>query len=263
VTTPARWPDPSITAALLAVRASNPLTFGLTNYISAQLAANVVLAAGGSPAIGGLPDGGAEHLASIAGGVWINLASVITDPPELLLSTAEAARDADTPWVFDPVTVGAGISANDKLAGELLARKPTVIRGNASEVIALAGGSGGAKGVDSTASTEQAVEYAVTLARRIGGVVAASGEVDVVTDGDEVVQVPGGHPWLAQVTATGCSLGALTAAFLGAGTQPLRATVAAHAVFAVAAERAATHARGTGSFAVALLDEISTLHTEL
>lgn len=259
----AQWPDPYVTEPLLAVREQSPLAFGLTNYISAPLAANVVLAVGGSPAIGGIPDG-AAHFATIASGVWINLASLITDSPELLLATAAAAQAAGTPWVLDPVTVGAGVASNDALAQQLLDRRPAAVRGNASEVIALAGGTSTSKGVDSTASTDDALEYAKSLASSTGAIVAASGATDYVTDGATVIAVPGGHPWLTQVTATGCSLGALVATFLGAdSSDPLRATVAAHAVYAVSAERAAARSRGTGSFAVALLDELSVLHEDL
>ncbi|MDR6174892.1 hydroxyethylthiazole kinase [Nocardioides zeae] len=252
------WPDQTVSDALAAVQATSPLTYGLTNYISAPLAANAILAVGGSPAFGALP-GGIAHLATIASGVFLNLASLITDTYDDLRTAARAAHDAGTPWVLDPVVVGAGIAQHDAFAAELLELRPTAIRGNASEVLALAGGASTSKGVDATASTEEVVDLAAALARRTGAVVAVSGEVDRITDGTEVVAVPGGHPWLPRVTATGCALGGLTATFLGAGTAPLQAVVAAHAVLAVAAERAAPHARGTGTFAAALLDELSLL----
>jgi hydroxyethylthiazole kinase len=256
-----QWPDPYVTEALAAVRHGAPLTFGLTNYIAAPLSANALLAVGASPAIGGNPEG-ATHFAAVAGAVWINLASLITDASGLLLDTAAAARSAGTPWVLDPVTVGAGIDSTDTLAQELLDLGPAVIRGNASEVIALAGGKGGTRGVDSTASTEDAVPHAMALAARTGGAVAVSGAIDYVTDGTDVVAVPGGHPHLARVTGAGCSLGGLVAAFTAVVPDLLRAAVAAHAAVAVAAERAAATTRGTGSFAVALVDELSLLGNE-
>lgn len=253
-----RWPDPYVIEALDAVRAAKPLTYGLTNYIAAPLSANTLLAVGASPAIGGIPLG-AAHFATIAGGVWINLAALISDAPQLLVDTAEAARAAGTPWVLDPVTVGAGIASTDALAATLVDRQPAVVRGNASEVVALAGGDGATKGVDSTISSEAAVPYAKSLALRTGGVVAVSGPTDYLTDGFEVVQVPGGHPNLTLVTGAGCSLGGLVAAFAAVVPDRLQAATAAHAVLAVAAERAAAVTRGTGSFAVALVDELSLL----
>ncbi|GAB6903281.1 hydroxyethylthiazole kinase [Kineosporia succinea] len=259
MSTQIRWPDPYVTQALEAVTGASPLVFGLTNYITAGLNANMVLAVGASPAIGGNP-AAVKPLATAAGGVWINLAAMVTDSPELLREAARAAHEAGTRWVLDPVTVGAGIPVSDDLAADLLRdTPPTAIRGNASEIIALAGGLASSKGVDSTATSEEAVPLAKVLARRTGAVVAVSGPTDYVTDGTEVVAVPGGHRWLTRVTGAGCSLGALVAAFLAPGTDPLRATVAAHAVLAEAAGRAAETARGTGTFAASVLDELSLL----
>lgn len=252
------WPDPRVVEALERVRAGKPLTYGLTNYIAAPLSANMLLAVGASPAIGGIPLG-AAHFATIAGGAWINLAALISDTPELLLETARAANAASTPWVLDPVTVGAGIEATDALAAQLIDLGPAVVRGNASEVVALAGGDGATKGVDSTVSSEAAIPFAKSLAQRTGGVVAVSGPTDYLTDGMELVAVPGGHPYLTQVTGAGCSLGGLVAAFAAVVPDRLQAATAAHAVLATAAERAASRTRGTGSFAVALVDELSLL----
>ncbi|GAA3640325.1 hydroxyethylthiazole kinase [Kineosporia mesophila] len=259
MTTQIRWPDPYVTGPLRAVVEASPLVFGLTNYITAGLNANMVLAVGGSPAIGGNP-AAVEPLATAASGVWINLAAMVTDTPELLLTAARTAHDAGTRWVLDPVTVGAGIPVSDDLAAGLITTvPPTAVRGNASEVIALAGGTATSRGVDATATPEDAVPYAKDLARRTGAVIAISGPTDYVTDGSEVIAVPGGHRWLTKVTGAGCSLGALVATFLAPGTDPLRATVAAHAALAVAAERAVEHARGTGTFAAAVLDELTVL----
>ncbi|MBT0769975.1 hydroxyethylthiazole kinase [Kineosporia sp. J2-2] len=259
MTTEIRWPEPYVTEALRAVRDTSPLVFGLTNYITAGLNANMVLAVGGSPAIGGNP-AAVRPLATAAGGVWINLAAQVTDSPELLLDAARTAHAAGTRWVLDPVTVGAGISVSDDLAAELIGSvPPTAVRGNASEIIALAGGSATSRGVDATATAEDAVPYARRLATRTGSVIAISGPTDYVTDGEQVVAVPGGHRWLTRVTGAGCSLGALVAAFLAPGTDPLRATVAAHAVLAVAAERSALISRGTGTFAANVLDELTIL----
>jgi hydroxyethylthiazole kinase len=130
------------------------------------------------------------------------------------------------------------------------------VRGNASEILALAGASGGGKGVDSTADSADALPRARELAARSGAVVAVSGVVDYITDGETTLAVPGGHVLMTKVTGVGCALGALMAAFLAVSTSPLEAAASASAVLAAAAERAARNARGPGSFAVALLDQL-------
>ncbi|HEY0188336.1 MAG TPA: hydroxyethylthiazole kinase [Cellulomonas sp.] len=262
MTTTTTWDDPAVAEALAQVRERGPLTYGLTNYIAAPLTANLLLAAGASPIIGGTIEPTFRHFAAVADGVWINLAALNSDPAEALVGAATAAHEAGTPWVLDPITVGAGSPFNDDLGRQLLGLAPTVVRGNASEVVALAGGQGASKGVDSTLDSASAVEHAQDLARRTGAVVAVSGPVDYITDGTGTVAVPGGDLRLTQVTGVGCSLGALVASFVATGPDPLRATVAAHAVLARAAETAAARTRGTGAFAVALLDEVSLLGSE-
>ncbi|MBO1901709.1 hydroxyethylthiazole kinase [Leucobacter weissii] len=252
------WEDRNVRSTLRAVRTAQPLTYGLTNYIAAHQSANFVLAVGASPAIGAIAFA-AEHLASIAGGAWINLAALITDTPEQLVSVARAAAGSGTPWVLDPVVVGAGAPRIDDFARELLAIGPAVVRGNASEIIGLAGGAATSKGVDSTATPEEALEPAVALAASSGAIVAVSGEVDLITDGTRSVLIPGGHELLTRVTATGCGLGALVAAYLGSGLDPFDAAAGAHATLAEAAARAGRTARGTGSFVTALVDELSLL----
>jgi hydroxyethylthiazole kinase len=167
-----------------------------------------------------------------------------------------AAREAHTPWVLDPVAVGA-LTLRTGLAVELLGQSPTIVRGNPSEILALAGEAAGGRGVDSTAGVEEAVGAARDLARRAGTVVAVSGVVDHVTDGRAVATVAGGDVLLTKVTGAGCALGALMAAFCAVSATPLDAAVAASRLMATAAEQAAAQSRGPGSFAVALLDALA------
>jgi hydroxyethylthiazole kinase len=255
-----RWPDPNLRAALAAVRLAKPFVYGLTNYVAANLTANVLLAVGAAPAIGAAP-GWPAAFAAGAGALWINAAALMSSGADTLIEAARSAQTAGTPWVLDPVAMGAGAAPYDAIIRDLLAFRPTVIRGNASEIIALAGGAAGAKGVETTEGSEAAVAFARGLAASAGSVVAVSGAVDYVTDGDAVVAIPGGDVRLTQVTGAGCALGALIAAMLAANADPVLAACAAHAVYAVAAERAAG-ARGTGSFALAFLDELSLLDAQ-
>ena len=251
------WENEEIRKGFAAIRAASPFVYGLTNYVAANLTANVLLAVGAGPAIGAAADWPAVFPAG-AGGMFINTAALMSSGPDSLLTAARTAHAAGTPWVLDPVAVGAGAPEYDAVVTSLLEFRPTIIRGNASELIALGGGTGG-QGVETTAGSDEAVETIVELARRTGAVVAVSGPVDYLSDGTRTVSVPGGDRRLTQVTGAGCSLGALCAAAAAAIENPFLAATVAHAAVAVAAERAGARSTGTGSFAVALLDELSLL----
>ncbi|MFJ2553143.1 hydroxyethylthiazole kinase [Microbacterium sp. NPDC087591] len=241
------------------VRAAPPLTHCITNAVVTGFTANVLLAVGAAPAMVDIV-GESGMFAGVASGVLINLG---TPTPEQRTASREAAAGASaagTPWVLDPVAIGA-LPVRTALAQELVALRPTAVRGNASEILALAGLSGGGRGVDATDSTDDAADAAATLAHRYGSVVAVSGPVDLITDGERVIRIANGDPQLTLVTGGGCALGAVMAAFLGAaratGISALGAVAAATLVYTIAAERAAAASVGPGSFAVALLDALA------
>jgi hydroxyethylthiazole kinase len=252
------WENEEIRKGFAAIGAAGPFVYGLTNYVAANLNANVLLAVGAGPAIGAASDWPSVFPAG-AGGMWINTAALMSSGPESLLTAARTANQVGTPWVLDPVAVGAGAPEYDAVVKSLLEFRPTIIRGNASELIALGGGTGG-RGVETTADSSDAIESITELATRTGAVVAASGPVDYISDGTRIVAIPGGDVRLTQVTGAGCSLGALCAAAAAAIDDPFLAACVGHATFAVAAERAGARTTGIGSFAVALLDELSLLN---
>jgi hydroxyethylthiazole kinase len=254
---PITWADPSVRECLAAVRRTKPFVYGLTNYVAATLSANVLLAVGAAPAIGAAP-GWPAAFAAGAGALWINAAALMSSGADTLIEAARSAHEAGTPWVLDPVAMGAGSAPYDAIIRDLLAFRPAVIRGNASEIIALAGGSAGAKGVETTAGSQDALDFIKALSVSSRAIVAVSGAVDYVAAGDDIIAIPGGDSRLTQVTGAGCALGALIAALLAANADQRLAASAAHAIYAVAAERAAG-ARGTGSFGVAFVDELSLL----
>jgi hydroxyethylthiazole kinase len=144
----------------------------------------------------------------------------------------------------------------DRVAAELLQWRPAIIRGNASEIMALAGAASGGKGPDSTAGSDQAIAAAQELARRTGAVVAVSGVLDYVTDGAQTLAVSGGHVLMTKVTGVGCALGATMAAFAAVLPDRLRAAVSASAVYGAAGTHAARQAHRPGSFAPAFLDAL-------
>lgn len=241
--------------ALQRVRDTAPLVQCLTNAVVTNFTANVLLAAGAAPAMVDIP-GEAGPFARVASGVLVNVGTLPSGQSVAMLQAALAANEAGTPWVLDPVAVGS-LPVRTALAGQLVGLSPTIVRGNASEVIALAGAGAGGRGVDATAGVEDAGEAAAALAERTGAVVAVSGPVDLVVGAGRSVRVANGDPLLTRVTGGGCALGALMAAYAAVDDDRVATTTAATAVYTVAAELAAEQSRGPGSFAVAFLDALA------
>lgn len=243
--------------ALGAVRERNPLVGCVTNAVVTNFTANVLLALGASPAMVDIV-GEAGPFASVADGLLINLGTPTPEQSAASLESARGASEHGTAWVLDPVAVGF-LPVRTRLATELVDLRPTVVRGNASEILAVAGAGAGGRGVDASEGVDAALDAARDLARRAGSVVAISGETDAITDGDAVVRVGGGSAMLTRVTGGGCALGAVVAAFCGVGGDALTATVAAHVTYSAAAEIAVERAQGPGTFAVAFLDALAAL----
>jgi hydroxyethylthiazole kinase len=247
----------AVIAAHAALRAKRPLVQALTNIVSSNFVANVLLSAGASPAMVDNPEE-AALFAGIADAVLINLGTPTTAQVESMRLAAAAAQKAGKPWVLDPIAAG-GLPWRGQVAADLLRFKPAAVRGNASEIIGLAGLGGGARGVDSSASPEAAVPAAVDLLEHAHAV-SASGPVDHVVgrvDGRAIlVKIGGGSALLPRVTATGCALGALVAAYAAVTPDPLTGLVSAHVHFSVAAELAEAVASRPGSFAAAFIDAL-------
>lgn len=241
------------------LREVSPLVQCLTNAVVVNFTANALLAAGAAPVMVDIPVEAGE-CARFASAVLVNLGTPRAEQRDAMREAVTAAREAGTPWVLDPVGVGA-LSVRTAFAQELLAHRPTAIRGNASEILALAGAGAGGRGVDAADEVDAAGSAAVLLARETGAVVAVSGPVDLITDGTRIVRVAGGSALLTRVTGGGCALGATTAAFVAAaldlGRPVLDGVVAAHQLHAEASERAASEWAGPGGFAVAFLDTLA------
>jgi len=246
---------------LTELRAEPPLVHCITNAVVTGFTANVLLALGAAPAMVDIT-GEAGMFAAISSGLLVNLGTPTPEQRSASLEAVGGARTAGTPWVLDPVAVGA-LPVRTALAQDLLALRPTLIRGNASEILALAGWSQGGRGVDALDGTEAAADAARELAGITGGAVAVSGPVDLVVDADHEIRIGNGDVLLTRVTGGGCALGAVMAAFLGAarrtGDSPVVAAAAATLVYTLAAEDAAARAEGPGSFAVALLDALAAI----
>lgn len=249
-------------AALAArLRAESPLVVNITNYVAMNFAANVLLAAGASPVMAHAPEEMDEMLA-IAGALTINFGTLDKTWNCAMMNAGIEAQRLGKPVVFDPVGAGATSFRTGTALGFLKSFPVAVIRANSSEILALSDSAPAAatKGVDATDPVDAALPAAAALARQYHTVVAVSGAVDAVTDGATLVRVHGGSPLMPRITATGCSLTALTGACCAlAPAAPLLAAATAMAIFKAAAETAAQTARGPGSMAVAFLDALHSL----
>lgn len=249
-------------ALLAAVRNNGPLVQCITNIVVANFTANTLLALRAAPAMVDIT-GEAGLFAGVADGVLINLGTPSAEQREAMREAAAGANQAGTPWVLDPVAIGA-LPVRTDLAVDLIRFRPTAVRGNASEILALAGAGSGGRGVDATDSTATAATAAITFAREHDNVIAVSGPEDLITDGTVTVRVANGDALLTRMTGGGCALGSVIAAVLAVRGQisTLDATASAHAIYGIAAERGARGAAGPGSFAVRFLDALASLSPE-
>ena len=245
-------------ASLQAIRRGAPLVQNITNFVSMDVVANGLLALGASPAMVHAAEE-IEDFSALASALVVNIGTLSPTWVTSMSKAASLMTEKRKPWVLDPVGVGA-TSYRNAVAGELLTIQPTVVRANASEVLALAGAAlGPTKGVDSTHESHEAIDAARRLAQETGTVVAVTGAVDHVTDGDRSLEVENGDPLMTRVTALGCTCSAVVAAFLTVEPDPVAATAEALAVYGLAAERAARAADGPGSLRWRLLDELAGL----
>ena len=239
------------------VRATAPLVHNITNLVVMNTTANALLAIGASPAmVHGVEE--VEAFVHHAGALVVNIGTLSGPWAEAMRLAADAATAAGVPWVLDPVAAGV-TSYRSGIAADLVARRPAVIRGNASEILALVSDAGGGKGVDSVHGSETAVDAARRLATETGGVVAVTGAVDYVTDGDIVVSIANGDPLMSRVTGLGCTASALIGGFLGAGLTPMAAAASGLVALGVAGEIAAAQSLGPGSLQLNLLDQLHRL----
>lgn len=250
-----------IIQAVETVKQTNPMAGSITNSVTINFVANAQLAVGGSAAMVYLPDEG-EFLAKAGGATYINVGTLLPIYEETLPHVAKVLHDINKPWVLDPVAVGIG-SLRTRLLQQFKEYKPDVIRGNASEIIALAGLWGldggtdvsNVRGVDSTDSVNAAKNAAVALAEWTGGAVAVSGEIDLITDGSIIAVSHGGSHFMEKITGAGCSLGGVVAVYATAAS-PFIAALTATSVYNLAGKRAENKADGPGSFQTQFLDEL-------
>lgn len=246
------------TTLLDAIRKRQPLIHHITNFVVMNSTANVTLAIGASPIMAHAPDEVAD-IAAFASVLNLNIGTLDASWIEAMLIAGRAAAERHIPIVFDPVGVGA-TPLRSRAAARILDELPvSVIRGNAAEIMALAGATARIRGVDSLESTTVAHRAAIDLARRASCVVAVTGAVDYISDGKRALEVHNGHPMFSRVTGTGCAATTAISCFCSVGDNHLLATACALAYYGACGEIAGAASAGPGSFQLALLDALYNL----
>ncbi|WP_167596321.1 hydroxyethylthiazole kinase [Leeuwenhoekiella sp. ZYFB001] len=246
---------------ITSVREQAPLVQNITNYVVMNNTANALLAVGASPIMAHAhPE--MQSMQAICQALVINIGTLDEYWVESMILAVAAANQNNKPWILDPV--GAGATAyRDEVLSELLALKPTAIRGNASEILALAKHNTTAtKGVDSTSSSLEAIEAAQFLNKEYGALVVISGAVDIVVSEESVDQLKNGDALMTKITGMGCSATAILAAFIAVIPNKKEAALAATSLMAVAGELAAKSSQGPGSLQTHLLDKLHSITKE-
>lgn len=242
-----------------AVREQSPLVHNITNYVAMNFSANALLAIGASPVMAHAAPEVAD-MAQLAGALVINIGTLDEKWIESMIIAGKAKQQAGGPIVLDPVGVGATAYRTQTAWQIIEACHPTIIRGNASEIMALLHADVKSKGVDSSCSSTDAVNSAKKLAERTGAVVVVSGEVDYITDGKQVETIRNGSAMMPRVTAMGCTASSMIGAFVAVHTHnPFEASLHAMAVMGIAGEMAAQQAKGPGSLLTHFIDTLYTL----
>jgi hydroxyethylthiazole kinase len=244
--------------ALLRVRAAAPVVHSITNYVVMNATANALLAIGASPVMAHAPQE-VEEMVGIAHALVLNLGTLSEAWIEAMVLAGRAAGRRGIPIVLDPVGAGA-TSYRTNTARRLIAElSPTIVRGNASEIRALAMDAVATRGVDSMHGSEESLDAARALSEAHGCVVSMSGATDIIVSGARVARVHNGVPMMTRVTGTGCTASALTGALAAVASSPFEAATQTMVVLGVAGEIAAERATGSGSFQIHLLDALSGL----
>ncbi|WP_455645459.1 hydroxyethylthiazole kinase [Methanosphaera sp.] len=259
------------------LRNNSPLTHCITNVVTVTNCANAVLAVGGSPIMANAPEE-AEEITGISNSLLINVGTPTTEQVTTMLKSAKKANDTNKPYVLDPVGVGISNIRNETPINLINESKPAIIRGNLSEIKAIAmffdilEECTKAKGVDVAESDiinedtlESQGQLIKNIAEKLDTTIAVSGPIDIISDGKEVYAIANGDAMMSNITGTGCMLGCILAAYTTV-TEPLLAAITGTVVMGIAGELAAQatidNKQGTGSFGIYLIDELSLMNKE-
>jgi hydroxyethylthiazole kinase len=240
------------------IRRQAPIVHNITNYVVMNNTANALLSLGASPVMAHALEE-MEEMVDIASALVINIGTLSERWIYSMFKAMAQARKKGIPVVIDPVGAGA-TTFRTRTARDLISSEPpAVIRGNASEIMALYDDKSRTKGVDSTAESDIAVVKAQKLSEIHKCAVCISGATDYIIDNGNVIKVLNGHPMMTRVTGLGCTASALCGAFAAVDKSFFTATAKAMAVMGIAGEIAAEKAAGPGSLQMHFLDILYTL----
>lgn len=225
------------------LRKTMPLIHNITNYVTVNDVANILLACGGSPIMSDEVED-VEDITSICNGLNINIGTLHKSSIEGMLRAGKKANDLHHPILLDPVGAGASKFRTETALGLMQELNLAVIRGNISEIKTLALGSGTTKGVDADVSDavteenlEQAIEFVKAFSKKTGTIIAVTGRIDLVTDGNRCYVIRNGRPEMGKITGTGCQLSGMMTAFITANPdEMLEAAAAAVCAMGLAGE---------------------------
>ncbi len=246
---------------VLRIRDAAPLVFNVTNNVVTNTNANALLALGASPAMSHAPED-AEELAAMAGAVVLNIGTPENSYIESMVKAARAASAKGVPVVLDPVAVGVTRHRDESVRRVLEAAPMTAIRGNASEIMAMAGLDVVSKGADSVHDADDALEALRSLAKSKKCVACVSGPRDTVSDGQRTIRLRGGHPMMPKVTGLGCTATAIIGAFCAVNKDYLEATAHAMVIMSTAGKLAGQDAPGPGTLQYRFYDALYCLTEE-
>ena len=237
------------------IRDEAPLVHNITNYVVMNTTANALLSLGASPVMAHAAEE-VEAMVAISRALVINIGTLSKPWIESMHKAVREAKKRGIPWMLDPVGAGATRLRTETAAALLKEGAPAVIRGNASEIMALHGSAASTKGVASVHGSEAALNSARHLAKTWKCVVSISGKVDLITDGKTVVRVLNGDPLMPRVTGLGCAATAITGAFIAVNPNFLEAASHAMGIMGIAGEMAVEKAAGPGTLQLHFLDAL-------
>ena len=243
------------------VRSKRTLIHHITNYVTVNDCANVVLAIGANPVMADDPRE-VEDMVSICNALVINIGTLNERTVASMIKAGKRANALNIPVVLDPVGVGATPFRFESAKALLEEVRFSIIRGNMAEIKVIAGLEAERAGVDSLEEEIDGGNIAKTLAQTLKSVVAITGKVDIISDGSVCYEIFNGDIALTRLTGTGCMSSSLVGSFVGASGQPLLSTLAGIATMGIAGKMAAKASHGLGSFKIALMDSISLLNVE-
>lgn len=243
------------------IRTQSPLIHNITNYVAMDFSANALLAIGASPLMSFCPEE-MEEIVKNANALVVNIGCLDLQQIEAMKIAVSSAKKYGKQWILDPVGIGVS-ELRMCVCDELISIfAPTVIRGNASEILTLTKQKISSHGVDSLEKSKNVIATAQDFSRKLGSVISVSGEIDYIIDADNIAMIGNGHYLMSKVTAMGCTASALTGAFLAIDSDAFVASQNAMALMGVAGEEAMKKSSGTGSLRLHFLDELTSFSAE-